>query len=101
VVADGANELVMSAASVWELAVKESIGELRIDEDLRGNALRNGFTELRVIGVHGAAVRTLPFHHRDPFDRLLVAQAQVEDLTLLTADRALSSYDVPIMMVDV
>lgn len=95
--AGGTNELLVSAASVWELSIKQSVGKLRVSADLHEHALRQGFSELPVTGVHACAVRDLPFHHRDPFDRLLIAQARVEGLTLVTADRAMSAYDVPIL----
>ena len=95
--ADSRADLIMSAVSIWELAIKQSVGKLRIDVDLREHALSQGFTELPVTGVHGAAVRDLPFHHKDPFDRLLIAQARIEDLTLVTANRAMSAYDVTLM----
>jgi PIN domain nuclease of toxin-antitoxin system len=98
VMADAENELVFSAVSIWELAIKQSVGKLRVDVDLRAHALANGFVELAVTGVHGAAVRDLPFHHRDPFDRLLVAQAQLEGLTILTGDEMLTRYPAPVML---
>ncbi|MGQ0573091.1 MAG: type II toxin-antitoxin system VapC family toxin [Pseudonocardia sp.] len=94
---DRDNDVLVSVATIWELAIKQSIGKLRVDVDLRAHAGTTGFDELPVLGAHAAAVRDLPFHHRDPFDRMLVAQAQVEGLTLVTVDRALSAYDVPIM----
>lgn len=95
--ADGSNELFVSAASIWELSIKQSIGKLTISVDLDEHAAAQGFLPLPVTGQHAAAVRTLPLHHKDPFDRLLIAQARIEGLTLVTADRALSAYDVPIM----
>ncbi|MFC5993581.1 type II toxin-antitoxin system VapC family toxin [Pseudonocardia hispaniensis] len=95
--ANGANELFLSAATVWELAIKQSVGKLRLDVDLRAHAEDQGFTELPVTGAHASVVRDLPFHHKDPFDRMLVAQARVEGLTLVTADPALRAYDVAIL----
>lgn len=95
--ADGDNTLYLSAASVWELSIKQSIGKLRVDVDLRSHARDQGFTELPVTGAHATAIRDLPFHHKDPFDRMLVAQATVEGLTIVTADDAIAAYDVPLL----
>lgn len=94
---DGDNALYLSAASVWELSIKQSIGKLRVDVDLRSHAIEQGFIELPVTGAHATAIRDLPFHHNDPFDRMLVAQATVEGLTLVTADGALAAYGVPLL----
>lgn len=96
-IANGQNDLFLSAATVWELSIKQSIGKLRLDVDLRVHAQDQGFTELPVTGHHASTVRDLPFHHKDPFDRLLVAQAMVEGLTLVTADPALRAYGIPIL----
>ena len=95
--ADGSNELIVSAASLWELAIKQSLGRLSVAVDLGEHAREQGFQELPVSGQHAAAVRELPLHHGDPFDRMLIAQARFEGLTLVTADRAMSRYDVPIL----
>lgn len=89
------NEVLFSAASIWELAIKMQIGriDLGVDpEQLAEAALLRGFEELPVTAAHAAGVRRLPLHHRDPFDRLLVAQALHEPARLLTADRALGPY---------
>ena len=89
------NEVLFSAASIWELAIKLQIGRITLGvepEELAEVAVRRGFAELPVTSAHAAAVRRLPLHHRDPFDRLLVAQAQHEPARLLTADRALARY---------
>jgi PIN domain nuclease of toxin-antitoxin system len=95
VIADEANDTVVSVATVWEISIKQSIGKLKIDGDLRQHMRDQFFRELPVTGDHAAAVRDLPWHHKDPFDRLLVAQARCEGLTLVTADHAISAYDVP------
>jgi PIN domain nuclease of toxin-antitoxin system len=87
------NHVVVSAASIWEIAIKTAIGKLDADPAEVRNALApSGFGELPVTGEHAARVATLPAHHRDPFDRLLVAQSLVEGLTLLTADVQLARY---------
>ena len=92
---DGANEILFSAASIWEIAIKAQTG--RIDfpvspDEIAAAAEATGFKELRVSAKHGAGVCSLPLHHRDPFDRLLVAQAISEPARLLTVDSALGLY---------
>lgn len=95
-IVDPTNSVDVSVASLWELSIKQSIGKLTVDGNLREHLVRQRYSELPVLGVHALAVRDLPLHHRDPFDRLLIAQAR-EGLTLVTADHAMSAYDVPIM----
>ena len=92
-----ASEVRFSAASVWEMAIKSSIGKLTLppNADVASELAHSGFRALPVEIVHAEAVRHLPLLHRDPFDRMLVAQAQVEGLTLVTGDVALAAYDVP------
>jgi len=88
-----ADEVFVSAASVWEAAIKAFVGKLLTDLDTLERRLDDaGFTSLPVTWRHAAAVRGLPMHHRDPFDRLLVAQAINEPLRLLTRDRQLAAY---------
>jgi PIN domain nuclease of toxin-antitoxin system len=89
--------VLVSAASIWEAAVKQSIGRLQVSGDLVEAAEQAGFDELPIRSSHAAAVATLPLHHRDPFDRMLVAQARAEGLTLATADRTLERYDVNLL----
>jgi PIN domain nuclease of toxin-antitoxin system len=92
------NELVFSAASAWEIATKHALGKLRLPETPESYIprlmARTAVTALPVHTRHALHVATLPAHHRDPFDRLLVAQAQLEDLPILTADAAFRKYDV-------
>ena len=87
----------VSAASVWEMAIKVSTGKLRAPEDLEKQLRRHGFEQLPVSVHHALGVATLPRHHADPFDRMLVAQASFESLTLVTADPQLAVYGVPIL----
>lgn len=98
---DPANILLLSAASSWEIAIKYALGKLPLpsppESYVPDRLRRGGVTPLAVSHVHALAVAELPYHHRDPFDRLLVAQAQLDGLTLLTADRTLGAYDVQIM----
>ena len=96
---DPGNELVFSAASLWEVAIKNEIGREEFSVDprlLRRGLLENGYVELPVTGAHAVAVDLLPPIHKDPFDRILVAQAQIEGLTLLTADEVVTRYPGPI-----
>ena len=95
-----ADEVIVSAASIWEIAIKTKIGKLEGDPAEFVEAIAtSGFRELKISGVHSAKVHELPLHHRDPFDRILIAQALEENLTILTHDHAFVSYDVPIMKV--
>lgn len=98
---DPANELLLSAASAWEIAVKVGLGKLSLPaapaDYVPRRLATSGTTALPVELRHALHVAGLPRHHRDPFDRLLVAQAQVEGLPLLTADAQLGAYDVEIL----
>ena len=92
------NDCFVSVASGWEIAIQVSLGELRIDgaldRFLPEQLAANGFRALAIDLKHVAHVATLPFHHRDPFDRLLVAQALEEDLAMVTADPVMAEYGV-------
>lgn len=99
---DPDSEPTFSAASIWEIAIKSGMGrdDFEVDANvLRSGLLGNGYTELPISGAHAAAVATLPPLHRDPFDRMLVAQANVEGITLLTADAKVAAYPGPIRKV--
>ena len=92
---DDGNALFFSLVSIWEVAIKLALKRPDFTtepKDLRDGFLRIGFTELPILPLHVFAVATLPPIHRDPFDRLLVAQAQVESLTLMTTDKKLAQY---------
>ncbi len=95
-VADPSNDVFVSAASVWEMAIKALVGKLDVDADLHG-AIEADFTELAVSARHARAVQDLPPMHRDPFDRMLVVQAQLDGLVLVTRDEAIGAYDVAIL----
>jgi PIN domain nuclease of toxin-antitoxin system len=84
----------VSAVSAFEISTKQVIGKLEVSMDLEQQLEVSAFNELPVTIAHCFEVRMLPLHHKDPFDRLLVAQARYEDLTLMTANRLLSKYDV-------
>lgn len=99
---DSRTEPVFSAASIWEVAIKNELGreDFRADSRiLRRGLLESGYSELAVTGVHAAGVDLLPRIHRDPFDRILVAQAVAEGITLFTADAVVASYPGPIRAV--
>ena len=99
VIEDSGTVLSYSAASLWEIAIKSGLGRTDFKVDarvLRHRLLIHGYSELPVTGAHAAAVDLLPPIHKDPFDRLLVAQAQIEGSILWTADKTLESYPGPI-----
>jgi len=99
---DPDNELVVSAASLWEIAIKSALRRpnFRLDARLfRRNLLNNGYDEMAVTGEHAVAVANLPPLHRDPFDRILVAQSIVEGITLLTSDPRVAQYPAPVQKV--
>ena len=95
---DARNRVVVSAASAWEIVIKRGLGKLRFDADLAGVIDAVGFDPLAVGFEHARVAGELPGVHRDPFDRLLVAQAQVEALTLVTRDPVFAGYDVPTLL---
>ena len=91
---DTNNEVALSAATVWEIAIKRSLQKVTLPDGWAVALRRLGFDPMPVTAIHAAAVERLPWHHRDPFDRLLVAQASVEGRMLVTADRRLGEYPV-------
>ena len=94
---DPANDVFVSAASAWEIEIKRAAGRLRAPEDLLGAIAATGLSPLDVTLEHGVAAGRLPLHHRDPFDRLLIGQAQLEGMALVTHDAALAAYPVAIL----
>ena len=99
---DTGNELLFSAASLWEIAIKRGLGRSDFQVDsrlLRRGLLDNGYSELPVAGDHVVATEDLPPIHKDPFDRVLVAQATVEGIALLTTDAVVARYPGPIRRV--
>lgn len=92
-----ADLVAVSAATAWEIAIKVSIGKLRIPGPVEPAVRDSGFSPLRVDFYHAAAVESLPHHHGDPFDRMLIAQALVEGLTVVTHDRKFEPYRVPVL----
>lgn len=97
-IASGERPVVVSAASLWEVAIKRSLGKLRAPADLSRRLAAFGQLELLPVSpLHAEAVGELPLHHRDPFDRMLVAQARAEGLSLVSADPVLAQYGVEII----
>jgi PIN domain nuclease of toxin-antitoxin system len=94
---DEVTEVVVSAVNLWEIAIKRGLGRLTAPDNFPDLVGEMGHRILDIRADHAWRVRTLPLHHRDPFDRILVAQAQVEDLTLITHDEQLLAYDVRII----
>lgn len=94
----GAARIYVSAATAWEVSIKKALGKLDAPDDLRRALAACHFDELPITVAHALAAGALPHHHEDPFDRLLVAQAKAEDLTLLTADKRLEPYGPPVTL---
>jgi PIN domain nuclease of toxin-antitoxin system len=89
--------VAVSAASIWEIEIKLASGKLRIDVELLDEVIRLGYSVLTILAQHCVAAARLPIHHRDPFDRLLIAQAQLEGLTIVTRDPRFAPYSVATM----
>ena len=96
-IADSRNRVWVSAATIWEIGIKSSLGKLSVRGDLDA-VIDEDFEHLSITFAHARRAAQLPRHHRDPFDRMLVAQAQAEDLTLATRNRRISSYDVTLLV---
>ena len=99
--ADQDNELLFSVASIWEVAIKRGLKrpDFLVDARmLRRGLIDNGYCELPILSEHVVAIDALPLIHKDPFDRLLIAQAMVEGITLLTDDATLAQYSVPVRL---
>lgn len=96
-VADRSTLVAVSAASICEAAIKGSLGKLEVPESLAAAAVEEGFEPLPVTFDHAEAAGRLPRHHRDPFDRMLIAQARLERLTIVTRDPAFDAYDVSVL----
>ena len=94
---DETNQILLSAAVVWEVAIRRSLGKLETPEDFGPTLIDAGAQPLPVSLDHAAAVEQLPWHHRDPFDRILVAQATIEGAALVSQDAALQPYGVPLV----
>ena len=96
-IAEPSNDVIISAATVWELSIKRQLGKVDMPPDLVDQCRSQGFTFLAMDARHADHAGSLPLNHADPFDRMLVAQAELETLILVTRDRALASYGVQIL----
>ena len=101
-ISDPQNHLVFSVVSLWEVSIKRRGKDVTFRTDphvLRRELTDRGYEELAITGAHALTVDSLPLHHKDPFDRMLVAQAIIEGITLLTADRIMAKYPCPVRLV--
>jgi PIN domain nuclease of toxin-antitoxin system len=96
-IANGRSSVYVSPISFLEIAIKEALVKLEVSGDIAGSLEACRFTELPLTVTHAAAVRDLPPHHKDPFDRVLIAQARIEGLTLVSRDTQIGQYDVPLL----
>ncbi len=96
-IADPANSVAVSAASAWEISIKKALGKLVAPDDLEQQILTSGFDALAISIRHALAAERLPRHHEDPFDRILIAQAQAEQMTIVTREKRFGEYDVPVI----
>lgn len=96
-IADPANLVAVSAASAWEISIKKALGKLAAPDDLEQQVQTGGFAPLPISIAHGIAAGRLPRHHEDPFDRILIAQALAEGLTIVTHDKRFEDYGVTLL----
>ncbi len=96
-IADGRNTVFISAATGWEIAIKKNIGKLEAPDNLDAVVEEEGFTHLPITFFHSERAGALPGHHRDPFDRMLIAQAQAEGLVIVTSDKNMPKYGVHLL----
>jgi PIN domain nuclease of toxin-antitoxin system len=94
---DDGIERRLSAASVWEVAIKRRLGKLVAPADFHVHLGKQGVRGLPITDAHAVRIADLPMHHRDPFDRILVAQAEAEGMSILSVDRRLHAYGVPVL----
>jgi len=93
IISDTSNQIYISSATIWEIAIKEALGKLKVDADLNSAIEANGFIELKISAICANATKELEPIHRDPFDRMLISQAIVEDMTLITVDKFIIQYN--------
>jgi len=101
VIENGSNEILLSVASSWEIAIKHAIGKLQLpeppEEFVPRRLMRDGIGTLHIEHRHALHVASLPFHHHDPFDRILIAQTQLEGISIITADSKFAPYQVEVI----
>ena len=95
IICDTKNAVYVSAATAWEISIKRSLGKLEAPSDLAAEIAANGFREMTITFAHALSAAQLAMHHSDPFDRMLVAQAKLESLTLVTRDEHMEEYGIP------
>lgn len=96
-IADPANLIMVSAATAWEISIKKALGKLSAPDDLEQQIRDSGFLPLPISVAHGIAAGQLPRHHDDPFDRMLIAQAYAEGLTIVTRDKRFADYNLAML----
>jgi len=97
-IADPANDVLVSAASIWEIEVKRAAGRLEAPAELIRDLEQSHVNALPITAIDAVAAARLPLHHKDPFDRVLVAQARRLDAVIVSRDRAFAAYDVPVLL---
>lgn len=98
-IADPDNLIVLSAVVIWEIRIKQALGKLEIPSNFYRVIKDQGFELLSITADHAHAVGDLPMHHRDPFDRMIIAQAKIERLSVVTHDTAFKSYDISVLKI--
>jgi len=93
------NIIFVSSASIWEISIKKNLGKLIAPDDLEIAISDSGFQTLNIAPSHAHFAGSLPRHHEDPFDRMLIAQAKLEDLTLITHDKRFKNYEIPLIII--
>ena len=96
-IADPNNLIVLSAVVIWEIRIKQAVGKLEIPPNFYQIVKNQGFELLSITSQHANAVRELPMHHRDPFDRMIIAQAKLERLSVVTHDTIFKKYGIPVL----
>ncbi len=96
-ISDGKNVVFVSSAVIWEIRIKQALGKLEIPPNFRQVLDQQPFEMLAITAEHAYAIGDLPLHHRDPFDRMLIAQATIERLTIVTRDIIIKEYNIPII----
>ena len=100
IIEDKDNAIIVSAASIWEIAIRAALGQIEVDPfAIEAAIVPSGFVELPITGKHAAQISKLPLHHRDPVDRILVAQSLLEPMRLLTGDQILAQYGEMVLLV--
>lgn len=97
IISDGENVVFISAASIWEIRIKESIGKINIPSDFKEILAKQPFEVLSITSEHAHAIKELPPIHKDPFDRMLIAQGKIEKLTIITRDSFFTEYDIGVI----